>query len=165
MLIQRNKEVFGRVATNINALEDRMQFLETGLQKRHNLEVEEEYLVTKGELECWENFENTRLSQIAKKKCFTEGEKNTKFFHATINQRRSAQHQCAWKMGSYWPRPEIHEGTVNYFQAFLIEPKVETTANLEPFITEVISGDENAHICRELTNAEIKSSSFSHSKG
>lgn len=152
MIVQWNKEVFGGVGTNIIALGDQLQFLKEELQKGHNLEVEEDYLlIIKGELECWENCEETRLSQMAKKKWLTKGEKNTKFFHATINQSRNVTqiHLMCLKDGNLLATLEkIHEGTVNYFQAFLTKQNVETTLDLEQIIFEAITREDNAAICQ-----------------
>lgn len=47
--------------TKLSALEDDL------IQRGHNLEVEQEYLITKGELECWEKREESRLAQIVKR--------------------------------------------------------------------------------------------------
>lgn len=52
ILREWNKEVFGHVDTNIQDLEQRLNKLEDELQKGHNVELEFEFLLNKGELEC-----------------------------------------------------------------------------------------------------------------
>lgn len=64
-----------------------MNKLEEQLQRGPNLEVEANLLVAKSELDCWENRENSRTAQLAKKRWLNEGDQNTKFFHAIVNQR------------------------------------------------------------------------------
>lgn len=43
------------MGSNIKDLEKKLDVLESELQKGHYMEVEEEYLIMKDELECWEN--------------------------------------------------------------------------------------------------------------
>lgn len=64
-----------------------MNELEEQLQRGPNLEVEANFLVAKSELDCWENRENSRTAQLAKKRLLNEGDQNAKFFHAIVNQR------------------------------------------------------------------------------
>ncbi|TXG69366.1 hypothetical protein EZV62_004301 [Acer yangbiense] len=59
-----NKNVFGRVGENIQALEERMELLENQLQSGFSEEVEVDYLTTKLEIHVWENRESSCLGQI-----------------------------------------------------------------------------------------------------
>lgn len=53
-----NQEVFGRVDYNIQELEAHLIMkLEDNLQWGHNKDVEEEFLITMCELDCWEKRE------------------------------------------------------------------------------------------------------------
>lgn len=62
-----NINVFGHVSQNIKALNERLEMLESQLENNYNEKIECEYLITKTELEIWENREEIRMSQLAKK--------------------------------------------------------------------------------------------------
>lgn len=65
-----------------------MNVLEEKLQSVFNKDVEEEFLITKSELDYLEEkMVETRIAQIAKKRWLREWDQNSKFFHATINQK------------------------------------------------------------------------------
>ncbi|KAF5468900.1 hypothetical protein F2P56_013011 [Juglans regia] len=83
--------VFGHVGQNIKDLEERLEVLESRLQDGYDQDVECDFLVTKLELETWERREEIRISQLVKKKWISEGDNNTKFFHAVVNQRRNSK--------------------------------------------------------------------------
>ena len=84
--------MFGRVDNSLKALEERLEILENHLQMGYAEDVEEDYLVTKLEINVWEKREAIRLGQIAKKKWLIEGDQNSKFFHSVVNQRRRKSH-------------------------------------------------------------------------
>lgn len=69
-----NKNVFGRVDIILKDLEMRLQNIEHKLQLRYSQEFEVEYLVTKIEIQIWENRKATRLDQIAKKMWMAKGD-------------------------------------------------------------------------------------------
>lgn len=83
-----NKTVFGRVDLHIKELEVKLEDLERHLQCGFSDTVEADYLLTKMELETWEGREETCLSQKAKKAWLDNSYPNSKFFHATVTQRR-----------------------------------------------------------------------------
>ncbi|XP_042980145.1 uncharacterized protein LOC122310315 [Carya illinoinensis] len=85
-----NQEIFGRVDQSIKELEAKVELLEMRLQEGHIAKLEHEYMQTKAELERWENREEIRLSQQAKKRWITDGDRNSKFYHVVVNQRRKA---------------------------------------------------------------------------
>lgn len=112
-----NKNVFGRVEENLQALEERLEFLEIQLQTGFSKEVETEYLATKLEIQVWENREVVRLEQI-KKKWLIDGDQNTKFFESAINQRRNKG--CIDKMVLTVDRTldgveVVHKKAIDYF--------------------------------------------------
>ncbi|XP_031287891.1 uncharacterized protein LOC116146622 [Pistacia vera] len=85
-----NKKVFGQVGQNIKELEERLEVLDSHLQGGYDKEVECDYLITKLELDIWEKREELRLSQLVKQKWLSEGDQNSKFFHAVVNQQRKS---------------------------------------------------------------------------
>ncbi|XP_022867043.1 uncharacterized protein LOC111386798 [Olea europaea var. sylvestris] len=86
-----NKEIFGRVDNVILELEERVEALDSRLQDAFSNEAEQEYLSSKIELEEWQRREEIRLSQLAKKKWLSDGDNNSKFYHAVVSQRRRNQ--------------------------------------------------------------------------
>ncbi|KAF5469226.1 hypothetical protein F2P56_013315 [Juglans regia] len=79
-LRQWNREVFGRVDRVIKELEERLEQYEEALLASYSEDIEEEFLITKAELEIWYKREDTRLAQQAKQTWQEEGDQNTKFF-------------------------------------------------------------------------------------
>lgn len=81
-----NKKVFGRVDVTIKELQTRLMELEDILQTNHSGEMEEDFLVTKTELDFWENWEEIQVAQIAKKIWLQERDQNTKYFTLCLNR-------------------------------------------------------------------------------
>ncbi|CAI9763514.1 unnamed protein product [Fraxinus pennsylvanica] len=77
---------------------------------------------TKVRLQLWENREETRLAQKAKKKWLAEGDQNSKKFHAVVNQKRRSSHISSMRLTdkTVLASPEkVHDGAVNYFEHIL----------------------------------------------
>ncbi|KAF5468901.1 hypothetical protein F2P56_013012 [Juglans regia] len=111
-------------------------------------------------LDIWEHREETRMSQLAKKKLLKEGDQNTSFFHASVNQKRKKLlSQMVLEDGSVFETPEIiHEGETTYFQNFLSMPNMVTQGNLSSLIDADISQEENIELvwvpsCEEVAEA------------
>ncbi|KAI9186057.1 hypothetical protein LWI28_013379 [Acer negundo] len=83
-----NKEIFGRVDGFIRELEERVEHHEEMLQAEYSATVEEEFLVSKAELDVWNKRDEMRLAQQVKIKWLSKDDQNSKFFHAVIAQRR-----------------------------------------------------------------------------
>lgn len=64
-----------------------MESLEQQFQRDYNQDVEAEYLMTTTKLGIWEAREEVHLAQKEKKKWLQEGNQNSRFFHAIVNQR------------------------------------------------------------------------------
>ncbi|KAF8405073.1 hypothetical protein HHK36_009970 [Tetracentron sinense] len=110
-----NKSVFGHVEVHLKELEGRLEGLERQLQDGFSTELEAYYLATKIELEAWEHREELRLAQIAKKAWMVDGDKNSKFFHAVVNQRRKNNFISSMTLvdGTILSTPEqVHQGAV-----------------------------------------------------
>lgn len=113
----------GRIYNIIKKLVLQLGRLKDELQKGHNVELEAYYLITKGELQCWEKRKETRATQLAKKKWLKEGDNNSKFFHVVINQRRNSSQIDFMhpENGFVWATStEIREGAIAHFQKFPI---------------------------------------------
>lgn len=79
------------------------------------MELEANFLIIDGELECWKKREKAREAQISNKKWLKEEDNNSKFFHTIINQRRNTSQIDIIQLedDSVLANPEeIHEGAV-----------------------------------------------------
>ncbi|KAI9194953.1 hypothetical protein LWI28_010396 [Acer negundo] len=117
-----NKETFGRVDDFIRELKERVENHEEMLQAEYLETIEEEFLVSKAELDVLYKREEMRLAQQAKIKWLSEGDQNSKFFHAVIAQirRNSCVKSLVLLDGSSLNNIElVHNGAVNYFEQFL----------------------------------------------
>ncbi|KAF5442525.1 hypothetical protein F2P56_035172 [Juglans regia] len=153
-----NKSIFGRVDSHIRALEEQVETLEHQLQAGYSEDVEADFLVFKIVLEVWDVIEETRLAQIAKKKWLLEGDQNSKFYHAVINQRRSKTMISQMKLddGRVLGNPEeVHLGAVEYFREFLTESPILDQADLTPLLSCSVSMAENNALCKAPSEEEI----------
>ncbi|XP_041020448.1 uncharacterized protein LOC121262091 [Juglans microcarpa x Juglans regia] len=122
-------------------------------------DVEADYLVTKIELECWEQREATRPSQIAKKTWLTEGDQNTRFFHSVINKRRKQgfiSHIVLPDVSVLETAEAVHQGAANYFHDFLTGGTRVELVDLSPLISAKISEVENEILCMMPSEEEVK---------
>ncbi|KAF5472990.1 hypothetical protein F2P56_009642 [Juglans regia] len=152
-----NRQVFGRVDHMIKQLQERKEGLEVQLQGGYSSEIEEDFFLTKLELEAWEKREEIRIAQQAKKKWLVEGDNNTKLFHAFVNQRRKRSFISSLSLsdGEVLESPEtVHEGDVRYFHAFLTGVGPNERANIGAIIFPVISEEEILVLCSAPTEVE-----------
>ncbi|KAK0593001.1 hypothetical protein LWI29_028893 [Acer saccharum] len=154
-----NRNVFGLVDSNLKALEGRLENLENLLQMGYAEDVEEDYLVTKLEINVWEKREAIRLGQIAKQKWLIEGDQNTKFFHSVVNQRRrkSQISRMVLDDGTILNNAEeVHLGAAQYFRKFLTTSVDVEQGNLASILDHVITEDDNNMLCLEPSEMEVK---------
>ncbi|KAG6640003.1 hypothetical protein CIPAW_10G141400 [Carya illinoinensis] len=147
MVLRRwNKEVFCQLAKLIKALDECMEVLEFQLQESFLPDLEHEYLRTKAKLKLWENREELRLAQQAKKKGLKEGDCNTKFYHAIANQRRKASviSKMTLPNGVILDSLKmIHNVAVEYFKEFLTGEGLTVTPDLSGLLSPLVNDDEN----------------------
>lgn len=82
----RNQHVFDQVDQTISLLEDRLAQLDEKLQNDYCVETKQAYIITKNELECWEQWEEIQVGLLAKNKWLKEANQNSKFFHTVVNK-------------------------------------------------------------------------------
>ncbi|XP_041015027.1 uncharacterized protein LOC121257846 [Juglans microcarpa x Juglans regia] len=159
-----NASVFGRVDQNIKLLEERLVCLESQLQLNYSEDIESEYLISKLELEVWEKREEARLTQIAKKNWLMEGDKNSKFFHVMVSQRRrsSSVAQMVLENGMVLSSPGVvHAGVVEYFREFLSEVIEMQRTDLHGLMHLEVSLIENEELCSSPMEEEVRAAVFS----
>ncbi|KAF5468243.1 hypothetical protein F2P56_012410 [Juglans regia] len=83
-----NKQIFGHTTMHITALERHIEELENKLHINWDESTERDLLISAGELDIWLRHEDTRLVQMSKLKWQMEGDRNTKFFHACLANKR-----------------------------------------------------------------------------
>lgn len=155
--------MFGRVDQNIKELEDRLEGLESQLQLNYSEDIESKCLISKVELKVWEKREEVRVAQIAKKKWLKEGDKNSKFFHVVVNQRRcsSTITQMVLEDGTVLSSPEaVHTSAVEYFRGFLSEDTETKVPDLHALLTSEVSLLENDKLCRLPTKEKCMQQYF-----
>lgn len=101
----------------------------------------------------------SRLAQIAKKKWLLEGDQNSKFYHAVVNQRRSKTviSQMKFDDGRVLESPkEVHLGVVEYFRESLTQSPILDQADFTHLLSCSVSMVENNTLCMAPSEEEIK---------
>lgn len=131
------------------------------------MELEANFLIIDGELECWKKREEAQEAQIANKKWLKEGDNNSKFFHTIINQRRKASQIDIIQLEDdsvLANSKEIHEGAVKYFQDFLFDTTKRTSLDLSILISMKLLAEANANLTRTPSKNQLKLALFFHFK-
>ncbi|XP_041009336.1 uncharacterized protein LOC121253382 [Juglans microcarpa x Juglans regia] len=105
----------------IAIFEEKVEGLEHLLQSNWENEVERELVRYSTELSTWRRREDIRLAQMAKIKWRMEGDRNSKFFHVWLSNKRHRKiHKLRTTDGLEFNSPEeIHLGAEENFSEFL----------------------------------------------
>ncbi|XP_041021763.1 uncharacterized protein LOC121263023 [Juglans microcarpa x Juglans regia] len=154
-----NKRVFGRTNTHIESLEAKVEGLEGCLQREWDIDAERELVLALDELNSWRRREDIRLAQMAKIKWNMEGDRNSKFCHVWLaNKRRKRIKGMRTPDGVEFNSPEeIHNGAVEYFADFLKNTnQSRVLPDLSDLISPVIDVDDCTCLCRTPSLDEVK---------
>ncbi|KAF5445223.1 hypothetical protein F2P56_034289 [Juglans regia] len=154
-----NKSVFGRTNTQIAILEDKIENLENLLQRGWDDDIERELVRSSNELSSWRLREDIRLAQMAKIKWRMDGDRNTKFFHVWLSNKKHRKiHQLRTSNGLAFNSPEaIHLGAVDYFSDFLQRSNpVREVPDLSSLISSVINDEDCVRLCGIPSLVEVK---------
>lgn len=147
------------MGVHIKDLEGRLDELERQLQDGFSTKLEVVYLATKVKLDNWEYKEELRLTQMAKKAGMVDGDQNSKFFHAFINQRRNSKFISSMTLvdGMVLSTPEkVRDGAVCYFQNFLSGVAATEEANLSSLLDKVIEEDDKFFLRKKPTESRTR---------
>ncbi|XP_035542088.1 uncharacterized protein LOC118344796 [Juglans regia] len=154
-----NKRVFGRTNTHIESLEAKVEGLEGCLQREWDIDAERELVLASDELNSWRRREDIRLAQMAKIKWNMEGDRNSKFFHVWLaNKRRKRIKGMRTPDGVEFNSPEeIHNGAVEYFADFLKNTnQSRVLPDLSDLVSPVINVEDCTCLCRTPSLDEVK---------
>ncbi|KAF5459741.1 hypothetical protein F2P56_019662 [Juglans regia] len=156
MLREWNKRVFGLTLGCIDALEKQVEEIEQQLRVNWEENLERELHMVCSDLASWWRWEEIRLAQMAKLKWKVDGDRNSKFFHACLaNKRRKRVLEMRSNVVVYETLKSIHQGAVEYFSSFLQgEPSVEPP-RLDQYIDSIISDEENISLLRAPSLGEV----------
>ncbi|KAF5480776.1 hypothetical protein F2P56_001492, partial [Juglans regia] len=154
-----NKQNFGHTNMHIISLEKQIEELEKKLQQNWDDSTERDLIVASADLDNWLCREDTRLAQMAKLKWHMEGDRNTKFFHACLaNKRCKKVMYMRSSNGMVFNSPEgIHQGAVDYFSSFLQGSQISLLPDLSTLISPIISDSDNLMLCGMPSMKEVYS--------
>jgi hypothetical protein len=98
------------------------------------------------------------LRQRAKIEWLEKGDRNSKFFHACINQRRRANgiHSIADESGRVFSDPEeIEDAFVSYFRALFVSSNPRNIGGCLATLVPSVTPEMNQELTREVTKEEI----------
>ncbi|XP_040996123.1 uncharacterized protein LOC121242304 [Juglans microcarpa x Juglans regia] len=154
-----NKQVFGRTNAHIASLEVKVEGLEGSLQREWDIDAERELVVASAELSSWRRREDIILAQMAKIKWNMEGDRNSKFFHVWLaNKRRKRIQGMRTPDGiEFNSSEEIHNGVVDYFADFLKNTnQLRALPDLSHLISPAIEEVDCTHLCCIPSLEEVK---------
>lgn len=96
-----NVEVFGRVQQEINFLEDKLTHLENSLIDSFSMENELQLMQCRDQYKVWLDREEALWRQKLRIKWLQDGDGNTNFFHASVNNKKKKAKRLIiwfWKM-------------------------------------------------------------------
>ncbi|KAG2690483.1 hypothetical protein I3760_09G188800 [Carya illinoinensis] len=142
-----NKRVFGHTLSHIDALEKQVEEIEQQLQLFWEDNLGKELQEAVSDLTNWRRREEMKLAQMTKLKWKLEGDRNTKFHHACLANKRRNKVLHMRSNGVVFKTPEgIHQGAVEYFTSVLHGELPAEQPSLEDYIAPVISEEENTSL-------------------
>ncbi|KAG2712257.1 hypothetical protein I3760_04G116000 [Carya illinoinensis] len=157
-----NRHIFGHTDTNIQALENKIEQLETQLQVGFSEDVERDLLGAKEDLEMWMQREETRLLQHVKLRWMEKGEASAQFFKTFASLKKLIVQEMRCPNGTCLDSPEaIHSGAVDYFNLFLQARARRELPDLSYLVQNSILEEENDNLLQLPSIQEVKEAMFS----
>ncbi|XP_035546399.1 uncharacterized protein LOC118348568 [Juglans regia] len=133
----------------------RVKEIEQQLQVNWEENLEEVHMAV-SDLASWRQREAIHLAQMEKLKWKVDGDRNSKFFHAClVNKRRKRVLEMHSNGVVYETLESIHQGVVEYFSSFLQRDQTVEPPRLEQLIDSVISEEENVSLLHAPSIEEV----------
>ncbi|XP_019157169.1 PREDICTED: uncharacterized protein LOC109153759 [Ipomoea nil] len=161
-----NWEVFGNIFEKVKLLEERVRVCEEVLQGCVSEGNMLEYKKAQAELQKQVRIEEGFWQQKAHSQWVVDGERNSKYFHGIVRERRRKQfiHKIRGDGGQWESEQErIDEMAVHFFQRLYSEEEIQANPLVYDCLQEMVTDEENAKLIAIPSEGEIRSSAFSMS--
>uniref|UniRef100_A0A7N2KVG6 Endonuclease/exonuclease/phosphatase n=2 Tax=Quercus lobata TaxID=97700 RepID=A0A7N2KVG6_QUELO len=151
-----NKTSFGQTKTKIQELERRIEAIQSKPPSKEALEEEASLMM---ELKEWQTREELRLKQKSCELWLKEGDKNSKFFHASILIRRRRNNISEIKLENgerIYGREDIEKYFEDHFNELYSTSNPSFPVDLENLIELSISAVENTSCSKSLQKKKFK---------
>lgn len=159
-----NREVFERVQQEIGFLEDKLTHLENSLIDSFSLATENQLLQCRNQYAAWLEREEILWRQKSRIKWLQEGDGNTKFFHASVENKKKnhiLEHMVLEDGTVLKSVDDIHEGAVQFFKELLSVSPISMDDNNLSLLTPAITMEENLSLCKPPELEEVKDALWS----
>ena len=156
-----NKRVFGDVNAKHNGLLLELSDLESDLQQQWSIECWEKLNQVRRQFLDVEKQQEMFFKQKARINWLSAGDRNTKFFHATLKERRSKNHSSKLLENCQNSREKLKDEGRTFFQKLLCEEGGYQDADIIDTIPELVTVEDNLMLCAIPTEEEIKAAVFS----
>ena len=160
LLSKWNKTSFGQTKTKILEIERRIGIIQS---KPPSIEALQEEASLMMELEEWQTREEIRLKQKSRELWLKEGDRNSKFFHAStlIRRRRNNISEIKLENGEkIYGRENIEKYFGDHFKELFSTSNPSFPVDLEKPIEPSISAAENAKLLKIPSEGEIQRTIF-----
>ncbi|KAG6469540.1 hypothetical protein ZIOFF_070469 [Zingiber officinale] len=153
-----NMEVFGNIHDRVLQAEESMTAAEQAFDRDPTEQSRTHRSECQAHLFRVLDMEEDFWKQRAAIRWMGEGEKNTKFFHSTVQKKRAASRLFRiWEEGQCLDQPErIRESGVRYFQELLTGETVDSTAVDTDVIPTLVSTEDNLMLAALPSAEEVK---------
>ncbi|XP_027181778.1 uncharacterized protein LOC113780162 [Coffea eugenioides] len=161
---QWNKQKFGNVGTAIKEAENKLGRAEDNAATSQGEEVTKELQRAQAEINRAVAVEEQFWRQKARVKWLTCGDRNTRFFHAVVRQRRvqGAIHRVKDPTRMWVVKDEdIAKAAIEYFSNLFSGSVVPMAGDFMHLIPKVVTGEENDRLAATLDIEEIRQLVFS----
>ena len=160
LLSKWNKTSFGQSKTKIKELESRIEVIQSKPPSKEALEEEASLMM---ELEEWQTREELRLKQKSRELWLKEGDKNSKFFHAStlIRRRRNNISEIKLENGErIYGREDIEKYFEDHFNELYSTSNPSFPVDLENLIELSLSAAEKTKLLKIPSEEEIQRTIF-----
>lgn len=159
-----NRTTFGRIDQQVHNAEDEVLARENDFEASPSEEARAALSLAQANLQAKLKVEEDFWKQKANLKWQREGDKNTRFFQASVKKKRQKLyiHKIRNREG-YWltSSNDIQQEAVDFFSDQLQGELSNPTDDLLPLIPNIISPQENSELCRDPNMEELRDIIFS----